>query len=70
MIKETMYCDRCGKKCEYTRDCHGFRLMKHRYFIERWMNGVPVKLDMCQSCYDSLAEWMKTGNAESEEQTE
>lgn len=58
MIKETMYCDRCGKKCEYARDSHGFRFMKHRHFIEQWKE-LPQKLDLCQSCYDSLAKWMK-----------
>ena len=67
MIKETMYCDRCSKIIEYTRNSHGFRFMKHRHFIERWAHGEPQKLDLCQSCYDSLAEWIESGKAESEE---
>lgn len=58
MIKETIYCDRCGKEYKNIRDSHGFRLMKRRHFIEQLKDGIPQKLDLCQSCYDSLAEWM------------
>ena len=67
MTKETLYCDRCGKIIVGTRDTHGFRLLKQGYFIERWTNGLPVKLDVCQTCYDSLAKWMKSCRTESEE---
>ena len=67
MIKETMYCDRCGKKCEDIRGNHGFHLMEHRHFIERWAQRTTRKLDLCQSCCDSLAEWIESGKAESKE---
>lgn len=59
MIKEIMYCDRCGKTCESTRNSHCLLLMKHRHFIERFVNGTPQKLDLCQNCYDSLEEWIE-----------
>lgn len=50
MIKETVYCDRCGKECEKMRYNRGFRLSK---------NNDGAYLDLCQQCYDGLAKWMK-----------
>lgn len=61
MLKETIYCDRCGRICDYIRDCHSFQLRKNLYFLEQWRNGSTQKVDLCQSCYDSLAEWVKSG---------
>ena len=65
MVKEIMYCDRCGKECEDKRNCHGFLIM-------RKTNGISEKLVLCQNCYNSLAKWMESGKltekAEGEEQ--
>lgn len=57
MIKETLYCDRCGKKCEQSRFAH-YLLFKRKYII---MLTNEEKLDLCQECYDSLQDWMLTG---------
>ena len=60
MVKRKIYCDRCGKeKREAIIVTHGFRLLKQNYIIEKWIAGEPIKLDLCQSCYDSFAKWME-----------
>lgn len=66
MIVERIFCDRCGRICENIKDSHGFRLMKQKHYLEKWKNGTPEKLDLCQRCYNSLSEWMKSDNTESE----
>ena len=60
MIERKMFCDRCGKLCEKWRDNKGHSLfrIKHIAFIATWTDE---KLDLCQSCFDSLNEWMKSG---------
>lgn len=48
MIKEIVYCDRCGKECEYVRDTLGYELQRHQ-----------TEIDLCQRCYKSLNTWLK-----------
>ena len=60
MIKTTtvVYCDRCGKTCEYCINNRGFHIYpKHRLKSIR----KDDYLDLCQSCYDSFDQWMKSG---------
>ena len=58
MINQTMYCDRCGKLCENDRNNRGFNIFRNKFFIKTHKDEY---LDLCQDCYDSLAEWMKKG---------
>lgn len=48
MIKQIVYCDRCGKECEYVRNTLGFELQRHQ-----------SEIDLCQKCYASLNRWLK-----------
>lgn len=61
MVKNTVtvYCDRCGKICEDIKNTHAFRFMKRNYYVEKWKYGEATKVDLCQSCYDSFAKWIK-----------
>ena len=51
MIKKTIYCDRCGKKCKKIRNNRGKLLYT--------AGGNP--LDLCQSCHNDLNAWFKQG---------
>lgn len=55
MKKTEIYCDRCGKLCEKSRNNRGFYIYK--YILTKSTDYV----DLCQNCYDGLAEWMKQG---------
>ena len=57
MIQTTVYCDRCGNECEKNRKNNGFHLFYKSFFLEDVVN--KTYLDLCQKCYDELAEWMK-----------
>lgn len=59
MVKETTYCDRCGKKCEGNRNNRGFHIYR-KYFAKKL--NEDVYLDFCQECYDKFAEWMNGKN--------
>ena len=60
MVKEIIYCDRCGKEVEYQRNNRGFRF--HVFKLIKLRSSHPEEhLDICQSCYDSLKEWWETG---------
>ena len=56
MTKETIFCDRCGKECEYHRKNPGFFMMRTTYHLFKSSDRDYV--DLCQSCYDSLGRWM------------
>ena len=56
MVKTIIYCDRCGNVCEECRDNNGYHVFKGKYFMKKTDDNY---LDLCQGCYDSLAEWMK-----------
>jgi len=51
MIKKTMYCDRCGKKCKKIRNNRGKLLYTAGH----------NPLDLCQSCHNELNAWFKQG---------
>ncbi len=54
MIKQIVYCDRCGEECEFVRDTLGYELIK-----------CHTKIDLCQGCYNSLNRWLKEKEAAS-----
>jgi len=56
MIEKKIICDRCGKECEYSRNSRGQRVFRNKFFLKKSDDDI---IDLCQSCYDSLAEWMK-----------
>ena len=62
MTKQTIYCDRCGKVCETSRSNHGLHLYKK--FVLTDVTKYDEPRDLCSDCYNSLAEWMKTGKAD------
>lgn len=66
MTKETTYCDRCGKECV---GGSGFHLCR-QYFLGRisdFLKGSnEFYIDLCQDCYDSLVEWVKSGKTKKE----
>lgn len=62
MKKETLFCDRCGKKCETSRSNHGLHLYKV-IFILTDVHKCDDPMDLCKDCYDSLKEWMERGKA-------
>lgn len=64
MIKEIMYCDRCGKICEEERYNKGFHIFHKKYFVTTNTNNY---LDLCQKCYDKFADFM--ANKESNDGT-
>ena len=49
MVQTIIYCDRCGKECEKTRNIHGYRIFRD-----------DELLDLCQKCYDGLYDWMNS----------
>ncbi len=64
MIKETIFCDRCGKECEYCRNNRGYNIRRKWILMKSSEND---HLDLCQKCYDELYDWMmlrgqKNGN--------
>lgn len=59
MEKIILYCDRCGKECEETRHNRGYHLFRNKFYIRKSTD--KEYLDLCQSCYDSLAKWVKEG---------
>lgn len=68
MILQREYCDRCGKLCG-AHDCnHGFHLF--RRFVLANSLDYDRPMDLCQECYDSLAEWMKGGKVDQEKENE
>ena len=58
MIKETIFCDRCGKECEYYRNNRGYNIFRKWSLIKPSNNHY---LDLCQKCYDELYDWMRLG---------
>lgn len=50
MVKTIIYCDRCRKECEKTRNKHGYRIFQD-----------DECLDLCQKCYDELYDWLNCG---------
>jgi hypothetical protein len=61
MTTETVYCDRCGSKCNHV-EVRGYRLYRNKTFIAKVDNGVyRVAMDLCQNCQDSLIDWIKAG---------
>ena len=48
MTKEIVYCDRCGNEIQYPIQAH-YRLYK---------GGKDERIDLCQSCIDSLGNWL------------
>ena len=64
MIKQTLICDRCGKMCAEYGNNRGYHIFR-KYYLRK-STGNRDYLDLCQSCYDDLAQWMKIGKAESE----
>lgn len=64
MIEKKIICDRCGRECEYSRYSRGQRVFRNKFFLRKSDDDF---IDLCQECYDSLAEWMKSGKSESEE---
>ena len=69
MKTEIIYCDRCGRICETSRTNHGFHLYK-KISILADVHNYDAPMDLCQICYDSLAEWMKIGKADNGESEE
>ena len=66
MTIEKTVCDRCGKECESSRLNHGWHVYKVKYVLANWDYYDCNSMDLCQNCYDSLAEWMKAGKADRE----
>lgn len=64
MIKETMFCDRCGKECEDKRNNRGYHIFR-KWILADSLND--QYLDLCQKCYDGLYDWMKSGRKEAED---
>ena len=56
MIEKKIICDRCGKECEHSRLSRGQRIFRYKFFLRKSDDDI---IDLCQECYDSLAEWMK-----------
>lgn len=64
MIKNVLYCDRCGKKCEEWRNNNGRIVHRRKFFRKFFLESAYEDegyLDLCQDCYDSLDKWMKAG---------
>ena len=66
MLKQTIICDRCGKECEHIRNSRGRRIFRNKFYMRKSDDDI---FDLCQECYDSLANWW-VESQESEEQTE
>lgn len=58
MKKISFYCDRCGKEVEDVYNNRGFHL--HKFHVEAIHDDCNY-MDLCQKCYDSLAEWVRSG---------
>ena len=63
---EKTFCDRCGEECESSRSNHSFSIYKVKYVLAKIDYYDLDNMDLCQKCYDSLAEWMKAGKADRE----
>jgi hypothetical protein len=60
MVKKIVYCDRCGKEVQYPI------IAKARLYGGKKMTRLELtedeRIDLCQSCIDSLAEWLHENN--------
>ena len=62
MIRETTYCDRCGKVVEGGTHKRGLYIFCKKYLVK--VNRASDYLDLCGSCQESLKNWMESGKRE------
>lgn len=55
MIKNIMICDRCGEQKNFAWNNRGFHLFRRKLILKNVKDN--KYFDLCQDCYDSLAEW-------------
>lgn len=69
MLKEHIFCDRCGKEIKSKSwNNRGFHLYPRS--ILRSVHGAECYYDLCQDCYDSLERWFKAGKNENKDTKE